>query len=305
MRVKTRLKNLVIRGLTQSMDVKTMTHVARRILDNYDVHARSGFPRSVPIPNQEAARQIVEDMIAHEQFLSFISLLIDVDRSGFVGRKYRVPRMKDILLEVLEAGYSYDSERGVFVENAGQRRTPNWGVLMDGQSYPLAFLVLDIVENSQLVRTHEQGTMSRLYGDVRGLMQRVVEKRDGRLWLWEGDGGLATFYMGDINVAAVHSAMEILHELFLYNHLWSPLDELVEVRLSVHSGQVEYRRQVDSIESPVLQKAQRIESEVAAPDELAISEMVYDSVDPLIGKWFHEDVIGDESYYRYALEFER
>jgi class 3 adenylate cyclase len=304
MRVKTRLKNLVIRGLTQSMDVKTMTHVARRVLDNYDVHARSGFPRSVPIPNQEAARQIVEDMIAADQFLSFISLLLDVNRSGFVGRKYRIPRMKDILLEVMEAGYSYDADRGVFVENAGQRRTRNWGVLTEGQSYALAFLVLDIVENSELVRTHEQETMSLLYADVRGLMQRIVEKREGRLWLWEGDGGLAAFYMGDINGAAVHSAMEILHELFLYNHLWSRLDELVEVRLSVHSGQVEYRHQLEAMESPVLNKAQYIESQVAAPDELAISEMVYDAVDPLVGTWFREDAVGDESYYRYALEFE-
>jgi class 3 adenylate cyclase len=303
MRVKTRLKNLVIRGLTQSMDVKTMTHVARRLIDNYDVHDRSGFPRSVPIPNQEAARQIVEDMIEHQQFLAFISLLIDVNRSGFVGRKYRIPRMKDILLEVMEAGYSFDSEHRVFVENAGQRRTRDWGVLLGGTSYTLAFLVLDIVKNSDLVRTYDQETVSRLYRDVRKLMQRVVEKRDGRLWLWEGDGGLAAFYMGDINIAAVHSGMEILHELFLYNHLWSSLDEHVAVRLSVHSGQVEYREQIDAIESPVLEKAKRIESRVAAANELAISELVYDTVDPLVAKWFHGDAVDDESYYRYALEF--
>lgn len=303
MRVKTRLKNLVVRGLTQSMDVKTMSHVARRILDNYDVHDRSGYPRSVPIPNQDAARQIVEDMIAHQQFLPFISLLIEVNRTGFVGRKYRIPRMKDILLEVMEAGYSYDSESGVFVENAGQRRTPNWGVLLDGHSYALAFLVVDIVQNSELVRTHDKETIARLYRDVRKLMQRVVEKRDGRLWLWEGDGGLAAFHMGDINVSAVHSAMEMQHELFLYNHLWSSIEEHVQVRMSVHSGQVEYREQLEAIESPVLEKAQRVESQVAAAGELAITEMVYDSVDPLVGRWFREDAIGTESYYRYALEF--
>ncbi len=303
MRVKSRLKNMVIRGLTQSMDVKTMTHVARRLIDNYDVHERSGFPGSVPIPNQEAARQIVEDMIEHQQFLAFISLLIDVNRSGFVGRKYRIPRMKDILLEVMEAGYSFDTEQRVFVENAGQRRTRNWGVLLGGQRYTLAFLIMDIVKNSELVRTYDQETISRLYRDVRKLMQRVVEKRDGRLWLWEGDGGLAAFYMGDTNIAAVHSGMEILHELFLYNHLWSSLDEHVAVRLSVHSGQVEYREQLDSIESPVLEKARHIEARIAGPNELAISELVYDTVDPLVAKWFRENAVADESYYRYALEF--
>ncbi|MFW6223734.1 MAG: hypothetical protein ACOC4A_02485 [Spirochaetota bacterium] len=302
--MKTRLKNMVIRGLTQSMDVKTMTHVARRLIDNYDVHARSGFPASVPIPNREAARQIVEDMIEQEQFLPFVSLLIEVNRAGFVGRKYRIPRMKDILLEVMEAGYSYDAEQGAFVENAGQRRTPNWGVLLGGRTYTLAFLMMDIVKNSELVRTYELETVSRLYRDVRKLMQRVVEKRDGRLWLWEGDGGLAAFYMGDINVAAVHSGMEILHELFLYNHLWTALDEHVAVRLSVHSGKVEFREQIGAIESPVIDKVQRIESQVAAPDELAISDLVYDSVDPVVAKWIREDTVGNESYYRYALEFE-
>ncbi|NBB90630.1 MAG: hypothetical protein GVY23_05420 [Spirochaetes bacterium] len=303
MRVKTRLRNMVIRGLTQSMDVKTMTHIARRLIDNYDVHQRSGFPGSVPIPNQEAARQIVEDMIEEQQFLAFISLLMEVNRSGFVGRKYRIPRMKDILLEVMEAGYSFDTEHRVFVENAGQRRTRNWGVLLGGQRYTLAFLIMDIVKNSELVRTYDQETISRLYRDVRKLMQRVVEKRDGRLWLWEGDGGLAAFYMGDTNIAAVHSGMEILHELFLYNHLWSSLDEHVAVRLSVHSGQVEYREQIDSIESPVLEKARHIESRIAGANELAISELVYDTVDPVVAKWFRENAVADESYYRYALEF--
>jgi class 3 adenylate cyclase len=304
MRVKTRLKNLVVRGLTQSMDVKTMTHIARRILDNYDVHERSGFPPSVPIPNQEAARQIVEDMIAHHQFLPFISLLINVNRSGFVGRRYRIPRMKDILLEVLEAGYSYDTERGVFVENAVQRRTRNWGVLLDGNTYTLSFLVLDIAENSELVRAYGQEEVSRLYGNVRSLMKRIVEKRDGRLWLWEGDGGLAAFYMGEINTAAVHCGMEILHELFLYNRLWSSLDEFIEVRIAVHSGRVTYRDDVEAIESPVLEKAQRIESRIAHPDSLAVSETVYDGIDPLVGKWFDEAFVDGESYYRYALEFE-
>jgi class 3 adenylate cyclase len=135
-------------------------------------------------------------------------------------------------------------------------------------------------------------------------MQRIVEKRDGRLWLWEGDGGLAAFYIGDINAAAVHSGMEILHELFLYNRLWSPLDELVEVRLGAHSGQVEYRERVEAMEGPVLEKAQRIESVVALPDSLAVSDMVYDSVDPLLGRRFREDEIGGESYYRYWLEFQ-
>ena len=304
MRVKTRLKNLLIRGLTQSMDVKTMTHVARRLIHNYDLHRRTGFPSSVPIPNREAARQIVEDMIAEKQFLPFISLLIDVNRSGFVGRRYRIPRMQEILAEVTEEGYSYDAEARAFVENAVQRRTKDWGVLLDGTSYALCFLVLDIVGNSELVRRYGSDEVTRLYTDVRRVMRRVVEKRDGRLWLWEGDGGLAAFYIGDINVAAVHSGMEILHELFLYNRLWSPLDELIEVRLGIHGGQVEYHEQIGAIESPVLAKAERIESEVAVPDNLAVSPSVYDSVDPMVGRRFREVDVEGESYYRYALEFE-
>lgn len=303
MRVKTRLKNLVIRGLTQSMDVKTMSHVARRLIAGYDVHERSGFPASVPIPNQEAARRIVEDMIAHQHFLAFIAVLIEINRSGFVGRRYRIPRMKDILFEVMEAGYSYDRELGTFVENAGQQRTQNWGVLLDGGTYRLAFVVLDIVENSELVRTHDERTMRRLYRDIRGLMQRTVEKREGRLWLWEGDGGLAAFHIGDINVAAVHCAMEVLHELFLYNLLWSSFDEFLQVRIAVHSGQLEYRENLQSIDSPVLDKAQYIEAQVARPDSIAISRNVYNDVDSRVGSWFSEHTVGGESYYRYALEF--
>ena len=56
MRVKAGVRTLAQRALCESMDVKTMVHLVRRLLPSYDLCERNGFPLAVPIPNRTAAR---------------------------------------------------------------------------------------------------------------------------------------------------------------------------------------------------------------------------------------------------------
>jgi len=282
-----------------------MVHVTRRILPNYDIHESTGFPTSVPVPNKEAARQIVQDMIDTGMFLPFVSLLMEVDRAGFVGRRYRIPRVQDILAEVTDEGYSYDEQRRVFVENSEHRKTKNWGVLRPGEMYTFAFLRMDIVGNSELVRVHGMERVSEAYAEVRGLITRTLDRRNGRIWSWEGDGGLAAFYTDDINSAAVSTAMELLHELFLYNLLHNGLDTDIHMRLAVHSGQTQYQDTTNEISSEVIKKVLRIEAEHTERDSLTISETVYASLDPILAGLFTVCASGvSGTQYNYRLLFE-
>ena len=217
MRVKARLRTLAIRALAESMEVKTMVHVARRIFGNYDLYERTGFPQSVPIPNRTAASQIVADVEETNLFLDFVGLLMSLERVGMAGRKYKIPRLNNIVTEILDTGYRYESESGTFVEDRAIRTTRNWGVLHEGETYLMSFLGVDVSGNSDLVRTHGQASMQGIYQTLRQMVTESVERRNGRLWGWEGDGGLFAFTFEEENERAVHSGVELLHELYLYN----------------------------------------------------------------------------------------
>jgi hypothetical protein len=52
----------------------------------------------------------------------------------------------------------------------------------------------------------------------------------------EGDGCIAAFILGNKNMTAVFAAIEILHELFLFNELESKLPEAVNVRMAIDTG---------------------------------------------------------------------
>ncbi|HUX14561.1 MAG TPA: hypothetical protein VMW87_16150 [Spirochaetia bacterium] len=304
MRVRSKVRNLCIRALTGSLDTNTLVHLIRRMFQNYDLNERTGFPDSIPIPMQNAARQIVEDCINSGRFLEFVALLIEVDRNGIMGRAYRIRDLQDIIEEVVDLGFLYDAERRVFVEDAGQQRTKNWGLLREGDEYLFTFLRMDIVGNSNLVRSYEGDVIAHTYSDLRSIVQRIVENRNGRIWSWEGDGGVCAFHGAGASNPATLCAMEILHEIFLYNMLECPLMEPVMVRLAVHNGTCEYHEVFEEINAEVIKKLADIESRFTEPNSVTISKTAHSTLDAAITAYlraFQPDA--RNSLYRYALEF--
>jgi class 3 adenylate cyclase len=282
------------------MSVKIMVTLARRLLPNYDVHQRSGYPKSVPIPNQEAAVQIVNDMVEAELFLSFVALLVDIERKGFIGRKYSVSGLGELIRGVEEMGYSLDRETGAFVEDQGQRTTRNWGVIREGEYHVFTFLSIDVAGNSDMVRDYSEDQMGRIYQDIRYFVDDCVLARNGRVWSWEGDGGIAAFYRDDSVGAAVHSAIEILHELLLYNAIASDLRTPVRLRITCHTGQCEYRGDFRKMDSQVIKRLREVDGQYAAPDSVTITSAAYSALDPLIAGMFRSPD-SSKDVYRYAV----
>ncbi len=306
MRVRTKVRNLCIRALTESLDVNTMVHIIRRMFQNYDINERTGFPESIPIPSQNAARQIVEDCVGAGRFLEFVGLLIEVDRNGVMGRAYRVRGLSNVIEEVVEMGYLFDPERRVFVENTVQQRTKNWGLLREGDEYLFTFLRMDIVGNSNLVRTYAGDAIARTYSDLRSIVQRVVESRNGRIWSWEGDGGVCAFHGAGASNPAMLCAMEILHEIYLYNLLDCTLMEPVMMRLAVHNGRCEYHEVFEDIKSDALRKLADIESRFTDSNSVTISKTAHSTLDAPVAAYlrgFQPD--SRNSLYRYSLGFSR
>lgn len=306
MQVRGSLINLTARALYESVNNDTMVRVAQMVIPEYDIYAHSGFRESIPIPPMDAARQIVMDMSESQCYLPFIEALIHVDREGIMGRPYPIAGLREIIKAVVQAGFVFDSKSQLFLEDSHQRRTANWGRLVPGREYHLAFLRIDIVHNSKLVRKYDPEIVKSAYKALRDLVLSAVEKRWGRIWSWEGDGGLAAFYYGSRNTLAALAAKEILHELFLYNRMESPLSEPLEVRIAAHSGTIRYSDQETELrKNEAIRKVLEIESQHTAKGSITLSNSLEASMERLIAQRFEGFKTPEgQTYFSYSVRME-
>jgi len=258
------------------------------------------------IPNKDAASQIVRDIKKDELMLDFIILLIQCQETGLGGRKYRVPHLREIINELNKAGLIYDGEVKMFLENPRVRRTKNWGVLRENDEYIFTFLSLDIVGSSAIVGQNESEIVYSTYDDLRGIVQSAIERRNGRIWNWAGDGGLAAFYFSNKNSNAVLSAMEIIHELYLYNLVSCRLNKPLRIRMAINNGPCLYMRNYGDIKSDTLKKLFEIETKYTPPNHVTLSDSVYHMMNETIAAQLTPSKYGaNTSCYTYQLQLER
>ncbi|HVO37785.1 MAG TPA: hypothetical protein VMV03_02045 [Spirochaetia bacterium] len=306
MKVQARLATLFVSAISQALPVDLMEKVARKVIPDYDLYQRSGFPESISIPRADAARQILKDFIRENYFLKLIESLLDVQKNGDMGRDVKIPLLPRIVEEIREQGYSFNTQKGMFIESTGRGRTMGWGTLREGRSYELALLRVDTVGNSELVRRYPRAVIDATYASMRDIVTRVVEKRDGRIWSWEGDGGLAAFYFMDKTIQATLCGMEILHEMFLFNLLGSSLPEAVSARLAVHAGPCKFLTSAREASGDTIRRIELLESKYTKPGSLTVSPGVYTDLGSKLSPLFARVPGPDNvSIYRYCLEWQK
>ncbi len=305
MKVYARLRALFEQALTQSMSVDQMQRAARKVIPDYDIKERSGFPENIPIPRADAARHILRDFVRQGVFLRLIESLIQLTTQGDMGREVRIPLLSRIIAEVEEQGYTYSRQKGVFVEAGQRERTMGWGALNEGETYEFALLRVDIARNSELVRRYPRSLVNEAFSGVRTLVTRIVEKREGRVWSWEGDGALAAFYFEDKTIQATLCGMEIIHELFLTNLVGRALPEPLEVRLAVHAGPCRFVRSSRDSGGDTIRRVELLEASYTRPGMLTVSPGVYTDLGSKLSPLFAAAPGPDNgSVYRYGLGWE-
>lgn len=307
MQLSKNLVNLCARALVESMDVRDMKHLAKRIIPDYDLYKQSGFPESFAIPSIDAAKQIVEDIIIQNLFFQFVQHLIHMNQEGFMGNKVKIAYLNDIIKDIYSNGYLFDSENQIFVENPNVQKTRNWGALQEGESYSMAFLSIDIIGNTKIVQKYSKSIVKTTYTELNYIVQNAIDKRNGRFWMWEGDGGVVAFFFGKKNEDATLSAIEILNNLYLYNKTICKLSEPLKVRIVVHSGICEYTEQNSYFKKmEVMKTLSEMEKINSIPESICISYPVRMMLDGFIADQF--DSLGSNrtsKYYRYKLEWEK
>jgi class 3 adenylate cyclase len=305
-KVQTRLATLITSALSQSMPVDMMQRLARTVIRDYDIYQRSGFPSNIPMPRADAARHILKDFVREGFFLRLVESLINMASQGNMGREVRIPLLPRIIAEVEGQGYRYSREKGVFLEAVELTRTMGWGTLETGKTYEFALLRFDIAGNSRLVRRYPEARIKAVYGKVKDLVTRIVEKREGRIWSWEGDGGLAAFYFVDKTIQATLCGMEVLHELFLYNLLGKGLPEPVLVRLAVHAGPCRFLHSAKESAGDTIRRVELLESSYTHPGCLTVSPGVFTDLGSKLSPHFTAVPGPDRgNVYRYGLGWEK
>ena len=307
MEITRNLANLCARSLKESMDMRDMNHLAKRLMPDYDLYKRSGFPESFAIPSIDAAKQIVSDIVDSNLFFQLIQNLIRMNQEGFMGREFHISYLNDILKYIYSSGYIFDSENQIFVENPGIQKTRNWGALQEGESYALAFLAIDIIGNTKIVQKYSKEIVETTYTELNFIVQNAIDKRNGRFWMWEGDGGVISFFFGNKNLDATLAAVEIMNNVFLYNRTICKLTEPLKIRISVHSGICEYTERIDYFKKlEVMKIINEMEKKYSTAHSVCISYPVRMMLDGFIANQFLPLGSSNTSkYYQYKLEWEK
>ncbi|MDR2184057.1 MAG: hypothetical protein LBO80_00090 [Treponema sp.] len=268
--------------LQQSLPVDVMIRFAELVSPGYNIYRRSGLTEGMPISNQDAAQRIVADLIQDGYFIDFVELLLKIENEGYMGRRYVLKGLSDVVAGLIQEGYNYDKTTAQFFENQSERISENWGRLKNGDERRMTVFRLDVAGNSILVKQNPAKAVEKAYGDLRSIVSRAVISRAGRLWSWEGDGALAVFLFGSKEQGAVFSGMEILHELYFYNRLRNPLNKPIRIRAAVHIGSVYYHDNVmERLKNETIKQALSLESAVP-PDSLGISHNLGGSIGQFI-----------------------
>ena len=308
MKIPSRMINLATKALSESMDVNMMTHLAKEIIDGYDLYRSTGFRNSMVIPQLDAAKQIVSDIAKSGLFFLFISLLIQLHTVGYKGRIYPISNLMEIMRMIHEDfGYIYDTENRRFVEDPSIRRTRNWGTFIEGHDYVLSFLRIDIAGSSQIVRKHPENLVRAAYGDFRKIVERAIYKRNGRIWNWEGDGGLIAFYFASKSKLATLSGIEILNELFIYNAVHCRLGEPLNVRIAVNTGTIQYTQDSEDImKNDFIKETLQIESKYTKPNSMTITNTVSSKLNASLLEGFEIVTVDPRTkYYAYSITMEQ
>ena len=100
--------------------------------------------------------------------------------------------------------------------------------------------------------------------------------------------------------------MEILHELFMYNRLHNQLDEILHIRIAVHSGPCNFFVSPTDLErNETIITIKDLEQKNTDADSLSISRTVFVMLDPLIARQFTTTMRNNKTEcYNYKIRWD-
>jgi hypothetical protein len=281
-----RLKRLITEDLTRAFNTNEFKKFCNTIEPGFDLYKLTGYPAHLNIPIKDAAKQAVEYFHKSNKIINLLDAIIKSVTVGFKGEKVVFNNVKPILFEMKECGLEYNSKLNKVVKLEQNGKRNDCGYLKENNLYNFCFVSIDICGNSNYVRKYDSNLIQKTYLNFKKLVQNCVEKRNGRIWTWEGDGGLAVFHVDDFVNKAVLAGIEILSNLPIFNCTSNYLDDDLTIRIGINAGEAEYKNNPEMINSEAITEAKRIEKSHTVPMSISINPHVVQNIDITIRNHF-------------------
>lgn len=271
-----------------SLNTDQINDLARNVDPSFDVSIVSGFGDKIVIPRKVAADCVVSYFSSDESLLRFVAYMLSRNGQPASGGVVHLKSTDRILKLTRESGWIFDPSMAIFRKDQKGQRTSDWGFLQSGSEYYHVFTSIDIVMSSELTRLNIREDVETTLLRFRRYVFEKVEKRNGRIWSWSGDGGIAVYQGEEAAVESVLTMLEILNYLPLFNISKNEMraESDIRLRIGMHYGTAVYSDEVSRIKSSDLEMAQTIEKNCANPNSIAVTGSLYQLLWPEIRSHF-------------------
>lgn len=254
----------------------------------YDTHKLEGLSKVVSMSPATAAKRLVSECIERGRLEVLVVTLVQLDGNYLNDKIVHVRDLDNLLYHQAQHGMVYDEKRRKFMDVSKDRALmSNWGSLRDKKKYELTIGSVDIVKNSVLVKKYGEPTMERVYKQLSEFFRATMIPYDGRVWSWQGDGGIIAFPdKQDVNLS-VSCCMSLLMTIPLFNvRPENPITDDIALRIALDRGELRFFKDTGSIVSEVINYAAHLEKSGTETNGLSISDKIYSELSPKIKKIF-------------------
>ncbi len=284
----TALEKDIIELLASNLKTAQIEEMGRLIFGKFDVHTYLQASRHITIQPRRAAEALLQNCRSEDCYQKLIHLLVETDGSQLMGRQVSLDGIERLLENLTKLGVVYDfDKRRVISAKTDRSELANWGSLRDGRSYDVTVCSIDIVDNSKLVKQHGRRKVQKLYFGFRQLLTEKLKKYNGRIWTWNGDGGLVAFTFKEHEVRAVQFALELQKTLPVFNSVPEKgIDAEVSLRIGLDAGKLRFATNTGAIVSEIINFAAHLEKQVTPEGHVAVSDTVFAQLPPKLGAAF-------------------
>lgn len=254
----------------------------------YDAHKLAGLGTTISISPMGAAKRLVHECAQNRKLETLVVTLIQLDGSYLNDKIVKVRNLENLLYNQTQYGIIYDYKRRKFVTVTQEKDLmPNWGMLRDNKEYLFTVGSVDIVRNSALVTKHGSSVMGAVYKRLLEFLRGILIPYDGRLWSWQGDGGLIAFAPDqDVNLS-VACCMNILLTLPLFNLRHENLikDDIV-LRVGLDRGPICFLNDTGKMVSETINYATHLEKGGTDAWGISLSEEIHRDLTPKMKRIF-------------------
>lgn len=178
--------------------------------------------------------------------------------------------------------------------------------MVDGNLYSVAFLSLDIVKHSDIVRKHRKSPekIQKFMNSFRELVEQTMHEYGGEIFNWAGDGGIIIFVGTDYHERTLLAGVKLLHDLisFNLNKKTNIIGVPICLRLAASNTEIKYQLPSSSISSEMLNFTVHLQEKTARANEYCITKSLLNSVSPELASLFKEKVhLEQETIHSYQM----